>query len=55
MGYDYWNARGIYYFKTMIAAYDEVKDPLEVLELIIQIIGGFMDVKDKFDVMKKEK
>ncbi len=53
MGYDYWGTWGIRYFRTMIAFDDGVNDPMETIELIINIIGGFMDVKDKHDVMKQ--
>ncbi len=52
MGYDYWSTWGIRYFRTMIAFDDGVKDPMETMELIINIIGGLMDVKEKHEVMK---
>jgi hypothetical protein len=35
----------------MIASEDDVKDPAEILELFIRIIGGFIGVKETHEVM----
>jgi len=48
MGYDYWSTWGIRYFRPMIASDDDIKNPTEILELLTRIIGGFIEVKDKY-------
>lgn len=55
MGYDFWQIWGVRYFRPMISSDGEPRDQFETLELIIQIISGFMEVKDKYDIMKDKK
>jgi hypothetical protein len=52
MGYDFWINYGTKYFRPMIASEDDVKNPAEILELVIRIIGGFVGVKETHEVMQ---
>jgi hypothetical protein len=51
MGYDYWSIWGIRYFRPMIAL-ENKQGNKEIIELIIRILAGFNEVKDKYEIIK---